>query len=710
MALCYVGETFDMTPEPQGKPNRLIKEKSPYLLQHAYNPVDWYPWSPEAFEQAKTQSKPLFVSIGYSTCHWCHVMEKESFEDPQVAELMNQAFICVKVDREERPDLDAAYMEICQAMGRNCGWPLNVIMTPEKNPFFVASYIPKEDRYGTIGMFSLVPQIREIWKNRREEMEIIGVELKQQIAAQLQPKPQSKVDCSLLDDAYEQLFLRFDPESGGFGRAPKFPSPHNLLFLLRYYHRTKEKTALSMVEKTLREMRLGGIFDQIGFGFHRYSTDAQWLVPHFEKMLYDQSLLTLAYVEAYQATGAPKFKLTAQEILTYVLRDLAASEGGFYSAEDADSEGEEGKFYVWSLDEIKQTLTPSDADLAIKFFNIQTQGNYIESPKGRNGKNILHFGKPIEELAKESDLTIDEFIGKLGKITSLLYKAREEKVHPSKDRKVLVDWNGLMIAALARAGRVLGKKEYLQAATKAADFLLDVMQDENGKLYHRYADGERAIGGFLDDYAFLVFGLVELYEACFDAKYLQSAVGLTKTMISEFWDKQNGGFFFTGANADESVPRLKQAYDGAAPSGNAVVFLNLQRLARLTGENTFEDYATELLGIFSEEVQAGPIAHTFMLVGLDFALGPAYNVVLVGEHAEEGLKLMLQELRKNYLPNLTLLIRKPDQVSIPGGYEKIGDKATAYVCRNQTCMPPTNSIDKMLEYLDIANKSTDQKN
>jgi len=698
-----------MTADTQGKPNRLIKEKSPYLLQHAYNPVDWYPWSPEAFEQAKAQKKPLFVSIGYSTCHWCHVMEKESFEDLQVAELLNQAFICVKVDREERPDLDAAYMEVCQAMGRNCGWPLNVIMTPDKNPFFVASYIPKDDKYGTVGMFSLVPQIREIWKNRREEMETIGVELKQQIADQLKPKPQTKVDCSILDDAYEQLVLRFDHEFGGFGRAPKFPSPHNLLFLLRYYNRTKEKTALSMVEKTLREMRLGGIFDQIGFGFHRYSTDAQWLVPHFEKMLYDQALLTLAYVEAYQATGAPKFKLTTKEILNYVLRDLAAHEGGFYSAVDADSEGEEGKFYVWSIDDIKQALTPSDADLAIKFFNVQTQGNYIESPKGRNGKNILHFAKPIEELAQESNLTIDEFIDKLGKITSALYKAREQKVHPSKDYKVLVDWNGLMIAALARAGRVFGVEEYLQAATKAADFLLNGMQDENGKLYHRYAEGERAIGGFLDDYAFLVFGLVELYEASFEEKYLQLAVGLTKMMIAEFWDKQNGGFFFTGATADEAVPRLKQTYDGAAPSGNAVAFLNLQRLARLSGETTFEDYATKLLGAFSEEVQAGPVAHTFMLVGLDFALGPTYNVVLVGEPTEAGLLGILVALRKNYLPNLTLSIRKPEQVSIHGGYEKIEGKATAYVCRNQTCMPPINSIEKMLEYLDIAEKSLEKK-
>jgi uncharacterized protein len=692
--------------EVKRKPNKLIKEKSPYLLQHAYNPVDWYPWSTEAFERAKTENKPLFVSIGYSTCHWCHVMEKESFEDAQVAELMNQTFVCVKVDREERPDLDAAYMEVCQAMGRSCGWPLNVIMTPSKNPFFVASYIPKDDRYGTVGMFNLVPQIGEIWKTRQQELETVGTELKQQIAGQLQPKAQSNLDCTVLDDAYEQLFLRFDPEFGGFGRAPKFPSPHNLLFLLRYYNRTKEKTALSMVEKTLRAMRLGGIFDQVGFGFHRYSTDAQWLVPHFEKMLYDQALLALAYVEAYQATTAPKFKLTAKETLNYVLRDLAAPDGGFYSAEDADSEGEEGKFYLWTTEEIQQTLPDQDADLALKFFNIQPQGNYFEAPKGRNSKNILHFAKPIEESAQESNLTLDEFIAKLGNITTALYKTREQRVHPSKDDKVLVDWNGLMIAALARAAQVFGDEKYLQAAVKTADFILSAMQTQDGGLYHRYAKGERAVFGFLDDYAFFVFGLTELYETCFDEKYLQAAVGLTKTMIAEFWDIQNGGFFFTGAKGDEAVPRLKQTYDGAAPSGNAVALLNLQRLARLSGEATFEDYAAKLLGAFSAEVKAGPVAHTFLLVGLDFALGPTYNVVLVGDSADNDMQVMLEALRKNYLLNLTVTMRKPEQAPVAAGYEKIGGKATAYVCRNQTCMPPTNNPEKMLQYLDLP-KSTD---
>ncbi len=683
------------------KPNRLIKEKSPYLLQHAYNPVEWYSWSIEAFERAKAEDKPLFVSIGYSTCHWCHVMEKECFDDDQVAQLMNQTFICIKVDREERPDLDAAYMAVCQAMGRNCGWPLNIIMTPDKNPFFVASYIPKENRYGTVGMLSLVPQIGEIWRTRKAEMESIGKELKEQIAVQTPTETNNHLDKSALNDAYDQLFLRFDQENGGFGRAPKFPSPHNLLFLLRYAHRTKEKTASMMVEKTLRAMRLGGIFDQVGLGFHRYSTDAQWLVPHFEKMLYDQALLSLAYLEAYQALGSPKFMITAKETLEYVLRDLVSPEGGFYSAEDADSEGEEGKFYLWTLDEVKQAIG-EDADLAIKLFGVKAEGNFFEPLRGKNGKNILHLALPLEQVATESNLTMDALIGKLAKITNTLFQVRERRIHPPKDYKVLVDWNGLMITALARANQVLGNAKYLQAATKTADFILEQMKTSEGKLYHRYAKGERAVNGFLDDYAYLVYGLIELYEASFDEKYLQSSLDLTKTMIEQFWDEKNGGFFFTTKSEDDSVPRLKQTYDGAVPSGNSVALHNMLRLARLSGESSFEVYSTKLLEAFSEEIKEQPLGHTFMLVGLDFVLGHAFNVVLVGAPGDRDTVEMIAALRKNYLPNLTVTMWTSERAksAVPSVfYEKIDGKPTAYICRDQTCMPPTNNIEKMLELL-----------
>jgi uncharacterized protein YyaL (SSP411 family) len=682
------------------KPNRLIKEKSPYLLQHAYNPVDWYSWSDEAFQKAKAENKPVFVSIGYSTCHWCHVMEKECFDDKEVADLMNQNFICIKVDREERPDLDAVYMSVCQSMGRNCGWPLNVIMTPDKNPFFVASYIPKDNRYGTVGMLSLVPQIGEIWRTRKAEMESIGKEIKEQLVDQTIAEPENRLDKNTLDNAFEQLSLRFDQENGGFGRAPKFPSPHNLLFLLRYASRTKDKTASMMVEKTLRAMRLGGIFDQVGLGFHRYSTDAQWLVPHFEKMLYDQALLTLAYLEAYKALGAPKFVITAKETLEYVLRDLASPEGGFYSAEDADSEGEEGKFYLWTLNEVKQ-VTGEDADLAIKLFGVNAEGNYFEPSHDKTGYNILHLAMPLEQVASESNLTMDALIGKLGKITNILFQAREKRVHPFKDDKVLVDWNGLMIAALARANQVLCDKKYLQAATKTADFILKEMKTPEGKLYHRYAKGEKAINGFLDDYTYLVYGLIELYESSFEEKYLRSSIELTKTMIEQFWDKEKGGFFFTTKSDDNSLPMMKQTYDGAVPSGNSVALYNLLRLARISGETSFEVYANMLLKVFSDEVKGQPLGHTFMLAGLEFAVGPTFNMVLVGDHSDKNTVAMLAALRNEYLPNLTITLWTPDKnITIPGVfYEKIEGKTTVYVCRDQACMPPTNRIDKMLELL-----------
>jgi len=687
--------------EPKEKrPNRLIHEKSPYLLQHAYNPVDWYPWSKEAFEKAKTQDKPVFVSIGYSSCHWCHVMEKESFDDEEVAKLLNELFICIKVDREERPDLDSAYMAVCQVMGRSCGWPLNIIMTPDKTPFFAASYIPKKGRFGLFGIIDLIPKIEEIWKTRRSELEATGRDITHSIEVMEKRTAKGELGKDVLDNAYEKFVLSFDAHNGGFGRAPKFPTPHNLLFLLRYWNRTKEKTALTMVEKTLRAMRLGGIFDQIGFGFHRYSTDAKWLVPHFEKMLYCQALLALAYTEAYQAMGAGKFKLTAKEVLEYVLRDLASPEGGFYTAEDADSEGEEGRFYLWIEEEIRKALSSEDADLAINLFGIETIGNYDEAIRKRNGENILHFAKPVAQVASEFHLTLDELIIRLGKIRNLLFETREKRVHPAKDDKIMVDWNGLMIAALAIASQVFSEPQYLQAAVKASNFILEKMKSENGTLYHRYAKGEKAIDGFLDDYAFLVWGLVEIYEASLEDEYLQAALELTKTMIARFWDEKDGGFYFTAKGTNNAVPRRKQVYDGALPSGNSVALLNLLRLARQTGNPVYEDIASRIMKVFSEDVKRAPTAHTFMLVGVDFAVGPIYNVVLVGDPHEDSMQSMLRALKAGYLPNMVVSLRQPSEACLD--YEKIEDKTTAYVCRGQTCMPPTNKTEKILELLGLA--------
>jgi uncharacterized protein YyaL (SSP411 family) len=682
------------------KANRLIKEKSPYLLQHAHNPVDWYPWGKEAFDRAQTENKPIFLSIGYSTCHWCHVMEKECFEDQEVAQLLNNAFVCIKVDREERPDLDTTYMAVCQAMGRSCGWPLNILMTPNMNPFFAASYIPKESTRGLVGMLDLVPQIMQIWKMRKSELEIIGADMRNRLEAMEKRTPENELGKEVLQEAYEMLSRDFDEENGGFGRAPKFPRPHSLILLLRYWKRTNEETALSIVEKTLRKMRLGGIFDQIGYGFHRYSTDAEWLVPHFEKMLYDQALLALVYAEAYQATGAGKFRITAKETLEYVLNDLSSQEGGFFSAEDADSEGEEGKYYLWTLAEIIEILPAADADLAVQLFGLKNDGNYFDISVGKtNGKNILHLATPLEEIAEYKSITLDELIARLGNIRNALLEARKKRTRPGRDEKVLTDWNGLMIAALAKAHRVFGDANYLQASVKAAEFLIENMLRKDGSLLHRFAKGEKAIEGFLDDYAFLTFGLIELYETTFQNKYLQTAEALTNIMIKKFWDEENGGFFFTAAKSETMMPRMKQIYDGAAPSGNSVALLNLQRLSRLTNNSAFEVVANKLMKAFSNEVQSAPEAYAFFLSGVDFVVSPSQLVSIVGSIKEKDTFEFVEALRKPYLPNGVVLLRDPGKLEI--GFEKIGGKATAYVCRDQTCLPPTNNVKEMLQLLGL---------
>jgi len=687
-----------LQPKQENKPNRLINEKSSYLLQHAFNPVDWYPWSQEALDKAKAEDKPVFLSIGYASCHWCHVMEEECFNDPQVAEQLNQSFVCIKVDREERPDLDAAYMAVCQAMGRSCGWPLNILMTPKLNPFYAASYIPKYSRLELVGMLDLVPQVMQIWKRQRSQLEIVGADIKSRIEVMEKRTPQKELGKEILQDSYDRLTLDFDKENGGFGTAPKFPRPHNLLFLLRYYARTGQKNALTMVEKTLRQMRLGGIFDQIGFGFHRYSTDAVWLVPHFEKMLYDQALLTLAYIEAYQATGAGKFRLTAKETIDYLVRDLSSPEGGFYSAQDADTEGQEGKFYLWTMQEVVEPLPPSDADLAVHLFGLTAEGNYIDDSGKRNGKNILHLPLALEETATLNNLTLDQLIARLGIIRNKLFETRKKRVTPAKDDKILTDWNGLIIAALAKTSQVLGEQKYSQTASETADFLLKHMRGENGLLYHRFAKGERAIEGFLDDYAFFVYGLIELYQTNFKEEYLQAAADLTKTMMTKFWDEKNGGFYQT-QNSEATMPRIKQLYDGAVPSGNSVALQDLLWLSRLTNEPTYDTMALQMTRTFAQEIEGAPEAYTFFLSATDFLIGPSYSVTLIGDLKEKDTSEMLNALRKNYLPTTVITFKYPSKAGL--GYQQIDGKATAYVCQNQTCLPPTNSFKVMLEQLGV---------
>lgn len=681
-----------MQSNPKAKPNRLLHEKSPYLLEHAYNPVDWYPWGQEAFDKAKAEDKPVFVSIGYSSCHWCHVMERESFEDQQVADLLNTAFVCIKVDREERPDLDAAYMAFCQAMGRNCGWPLNVILTPDLNPFFVASYIPKNSRFATIGLLDLVPQIEQIWKKQRTEIEMVGQDLKRRISVMESRTSQTQLDETVLSVGYEHLRADFDDINGGFYVAPKFPTPHRLLFLMRYYAQTGDKNALEMVEATLSKMRFGGIFDQIGFGFHRYSTDAYWLVPHFEKMLYDQALLVLAYSEAYQLTGNQLYADTVRETIEYVLRELTSPEGGFYSAMDADSEGQEGKFYIWGLNEVSDILSSEDAELATQFYGLIPEGNFAEHGRP-TGKNVLYLAQSPEELATKKGLTMPELNSRIAAIRKTFFEERKKRVAPALDDKVLVDWNGLMIAALAKAGKTLNEPKYVQAAEKAVNFILDKMR-KGDVLYHRYIKGETAIEGFLDDYASLAFGLIELCEATFEAKYLEAASDLAKKMVALFWDNTQGGFYQTLEVA--GMPKLKQLYDGALPSGNSTAFWVLQWLSRLTDNPQYDEMADQMTKTFSEEVSESPQAFTFFLSAMYMMTSQSSSVVIAGNTKDNSTMQMLDALKKRYLPNTTIQLKTPDD-----SHKQIEGKATAYVCHGQTCLPPTNNVESMLKQLEI---------
>ena len=697
--------------------NRLILEKSPYLLQHAYNPVDWYPWGPEAFKKARTEDKPIFLSIGYSTCHWCHVMEKESFEDPEVAKLLNETFISIKVDREERPDIDATYMKVCQMMTGSGGWPLNIIITPNQKSLFATTYIPKEGRFGKIGMKELIPRIKELWQSRRHELEssaerIISI-LKEQATSGIDRG--EELGKSALDEAFVYLSSRFDELYGGFGKTPKFPSAHNLSFLLRYWKRRGYRKALNMVERTLRAMRLGGIYDHIGFGFHRYSTDSKWLVPHFEKMLYDQAMLTIAYLETYQATEKEEYAQTVREILAYVLRDMTALNGGFYSAEDADSEGEEGKFYIWIEDEIKRLLPKKEVELVTRIFNIETYGNFEdESTRRRTGKNILYMRDSLPAVASKLGIPLIKISKRLEDALQCLYTAREKRIHPNKDDKILTDWNGLMIAALAKAASVLSEEVYLTAAKKAANFIISNMTSPEGRLYHRYRDGEPAITGFLNDYSLFIWGLIELYEATFEASYLKSAITLTEVMMKHFWDNEKGGFYFTADDAENVLIREKLIYDGAYPSGNSIAALNMIRLSRMTANPEFEEKATQIFQAFSNIVSETPAGYTQLMVALDFALGPSFEVVIVGNSQSKDTKIMLKAIRDKFIPNKVLLllpseVQEPEITNLAEYTRHLTTqegKATAYVCQDYECKLPTIDIEKAISLLNAKNKVT----
>ncbi len=692
--------------------NRLIAEKSPYLLQHAYNPVDWYPWGEEAFQEARRRDVPILLSVGYSTCHWCHVMERESFEDETIAAAVNAAFVCIKVDREERPDIDTVYMNVCQALTGGGGWPLTIIMTPDKRPFYAGTYFPPRSRYGRPGLLELTEAISEAWQNRRQDLleqaELIVQEMRELTAPTIGTNRELNEDT--LYKAYSYFTQAFDEIHGGFGQAPKFPSPHNLCFLLRYWRRTGEERALAMVETTLEKMSLGGVYDQVGGGFHRYATDREWLVPHFEKMLYDQAMLVIAYTEAWQATGRTEFAKTASEIIDYVLRDMQDPAGGFCAAEDADSEGEEGKFYVWAAAELEEVLSPEEAALAIAVYNVSLEGNYLEeATRKKNGTNILHLHRPLAQLAPQQGLTETELAERLQRIKQKLFAARQQRVHPFKDTKVLTDWNGLMLAALALAGRALGKERYLQAAANCADFIHTHLTSPAGKLYKRWREGEAALPAQLDDYAFLTWGLIELYTATQETDYLAWALDLQATMINSFWDEEHGGFFLTACDAEELILRPKEIYDGALPSGNSVAALNCLRLARLTGNAELEEYASRLWQAFAGPISQHPAGYSFALVALDFALGPTQEVVIVGDPVGSDTQAMLSTLHRHFLPHTVTLLCPQQQekraalttlAPFVQGMEVHDGRATAYVCSNFACQRPTNSSEEMLAMIE----------
>ncbi|MEM0286989.1 MAG: thioredoxin domain-containing protein [Nitrososphaerota archaeon] len=676
------------------KPNRLINEKSPYLLQHAYNPVDWYPWCDEAFEKAMKEDKPIFLSIGYSACHWCHRMEEECFQDTEVAELMNKVFVNIKVDREERPDIDNYYMSVSQMMTGTGGWPLTIIMTPNRKPFFAATYIPKVSTMGMRGIIELINQVEELWKEKRRQVVSQAERTVELLSRNLQLKSDVKGPYDrYVQDAYADLLATFDDQHGGFGDSPKFPMPAYILFLLTYWKVKKDKAALVMVERTLKKMREGGIFDQLGYGFHRYSTDARWMIPHFEKMLYDQALMIIAYTDAYKATGNQEFALVAREIAEYVFRDMRNEEGAFYSSEDADSEGEEGKFYLWTESEIKEILGDDMAKVAIHYYMA------AEKVLISHERYILHRKMKAEELAKELGASEDDIARMIESARALLLKARNRRVRPAKDTKVLADWNAIMIVALARASSMLGDDIYLKRAIDCYNFINKRMTFD-GKLFHRYADNEAAIPGFLDDYAYMIWACIELYEATFNPSYMHAALELNKLATQHFWDEKEGGYFQSSDELKGGVKRLKETHDGAIPSGNSVMALNLWRLYKITAKEELRVQFEQLLSFLLPYAAASPTGHTFFMNVLILYASEFYEIAIVGDIYDDSTRKIVEALRALYLPNSVIVLKKD---GLPSDFvsklDKKDDRTTVYVCKNHSCESPTNDVDVMLSLI-----------
>lgn len=687
-------------PPSDGEPdyNRLIHELSPYLRQHAANPVDWYPWGKEAFAAARQQDKPVFLSIGYATCHWCHVMKRESFEDEAVAAFLNEHFISIKVDREERPDVDHVYMQVTRRLAGQSGWPVTVFMTPDEQPFFAGTYFPPEGKRGRPGFLDLLQHTVRLWQERRDQLQETAAQISQQLQESIAIEPGEGISEETLHTAFQSLRSSYDPEHGGFGRAPKFPNPDKVRFLLRYGTRFGDEAAIAMAEDTLQRLRHGGIYDHIGGGFHRYAVDRAWGVPHFEKMLYDQALVAMAYTDAYLATGRSEYATTVHEIMTYVLRDMTGPEGGFISAEDAESEGEEGRFYLWQTDELTTALGEEDGKWLSDQFSFQTEGNFVDPATGRlSGRNILRLrpfptptasGQLVTEAARNDRLRL---------LKEKLRVVRDQRPRPLTDDKILTDWNGLMMAALAQAGMALDEPRYVAAAERNADFLLTHLRQENGRLWKRYRSGEAGLPAHLDDYAFLVWGLLDLYEATFTVSYLEAALELTDDMLQLFANDAVGGFFLTAKDGEALLFRSKEFADGAIPAGNSVAALNLIRLHRMTGNAIYEESLDRLLKAVSGTFAGGTTNYSQLMCAVDFALGPSAEIVLAGQPNSPDLQPMLGAVRGTFYPNKVVLFR-PDAEGLPPiatlapftqHQTSLDGQATVYFCRNFTCLMPS---------------------
>jgi uncharacterized protein YyaL (SSP411 family) len=671
-------------------PNRLAHESSPYLLQHANNPVDWYPWGAEALERSRREDKPIFLSIGYSACHWCHVMEHESFESDPIAVRLNECFVCIKVDREERPDLDQIYMNAVQLITGRGGWPMSVFLTPDLEPFYGGTYWPPESRHGLPGFPQVIEAVAEAWANRREQAVAQARELTSHLQTIGVPAaPDQELSPELLTQAAGKLEQSFDFAHGGFGGAPKFPHPIDLQFLLRVWHRTQLDGLLDMVRLNLDKMARGGIYDHLAGGFARYSVDERWLVPHFEKMLYDNGLLAGAYLDAYLATGHEPYARVARETLDYVLRDMTDPAGGFYSSEDADSEGEEGRFYVWTPEEIEAALGNEAGQRFAYVYGVSPEGNF-------EGRNILHLPKTIAQCAALRGWDLSSLEVELAESRRRLLAIRNERIRPGRDDKVLVSWNALAIDSLARTGAALDEPTYVTAAENAARFILDEMRQPNGRLWHAWRNGQAKFAAYLDDYTYLIQALVSLYEATFDEQWVDRAVELAEIVVCHFSDTDQGGFFYTADDHEQLIARNKDYFDSSVPSGNAMAATALTRLNALTGAEKYREAARQTLHSATGLLKRASTAAGQMLIALDLELGPRTEIVLIGDPNELEVAEVLKEIRRRYLPSCAVALRSLQTLhlgsnhltSLFAGKEATEPSPTLFLCQNFTCQAP----------------------